>query len=233
MTITTIVKAAALVGAALMISGQTNRNWPTVVAETADGGHRLGNPEAKVKLVEYVSYTCPHCAEFTREADDRIKLAYVTPGNVSLEIRHLIRDPVDLTAVMLANCGPAEKFPQNHATLMLQQSRWIGPLANPTAAQRTRWTSGDGAARRRAIASDFGLYRLMEQRGYTISELDRCLADEAAARGFAERSQKDWDKPGLDATPSFAINGVVMPGTHTWPALERQLNEFLTRTDPG
>jgi protein-disulfide isomerase len=100
MTFGTILKAAALAGIALIASGQTNRNWSTVVAATADGAHRFGNPEAKVKLVEYVSYTCPHCAEFTREADDRIKLAYVMPGNVNLEVRHLIRDPVDLTVVM-------------------------------------------------------------------------------------------------------------------------------------
>jgi protein-disulfide isomerase len=227
MTLKTFIRAAALAGAAFMISGQTNRNWPTVVVETADGAHRIGNPEAKVKLVEYVSYTCPHCAEFTREADDRIKLAYVGQGNVNLEIRHLIRDPVDLTAVMLANCGPAAKFPQNHAAFMLQQARWIGPLASATPAQRQRWTSGDGPTRRRAIASDFGFYKLMEARGYNRPELDRCLSDEAAARRFAEQSQKDWDRPGIDATPSFAINGVVLPGTHTWPALERQLNEFL------
>lgn len=222
-----ILKVAALVVAALMLSGQSNRNWPTVVAETAEGGHRIGNPEAKVRLVEYVSYTCPHCAAFTREADDRLKLAYVTPGQLSIEIRHLIRDPVDLTVVMLANCGPAEKFPLNHAMFMHQQSRWIGPLGNATAAQRARWTSGDGPSRRRAIANDFGFYRMMEQRGYTRTELDRCLADDAAARQFAERSQRDWDRPGIDSTPSFSINGIVMPGTHTWAELERQLADFL------
>jgi protein-disulfide isomerase len=222
----TILKAAALAGIALLTSGQTNRNWSTVVSEI-NGAHRIGNPEAKVKLVEYVSYTCPHCAEFTREADDRIKLAYITPGNVNLEIRHLIRDPVDLTAVMLANCGPASKFPLNHSAFMLQQSRWIAPLGNPSAAQRARWTSGDGPSRRRAIASDFGFYRLMEGRGYGRAEVDRCLSDEAAATRFAEQSQKDWDRPGIDSTPSFSINGLVMPGTHTWDTLERQLNDFL------
>ncbi|MBO9500016.1 MAG: thioredoxin domain-containing protein [Novosphingobium sp.] len=222
-----ILKAAALAGIALLVSAQTNRNWPTVVTQTADGAHRIGNPDAKVKLVEYVSYTCPHCAEFTREADDRIKLAYVTPGNVNLEVRHLIRDPIDLTVVMLANCGPVSKFALNHSTFMLQQSKWIGPLASPTAAQRTRWTSGDGPSRRRAIASDFGLYKIMEGRGYRRADVDRCLSDEAAARRFAEQSQKDWDRPGIDGTPSFSINGVVMPGTHTWSALEQQLNDFL------
>ena len=52
-------------------------------------------------------------------------------------------------------------------------------------------------------------------------------ADEAEARRLAEISAKEWDRPGVDATPSFAINGIVMPGTHTWPALERQIKEFL------
>ncbi len=226
MKLRTIVKAAVLAGAALLATAQTNRNWTTVVAETGDGAHRIGNPEAKVKLVEFVSYTCPHCSEFTREADDRIKLAYVMPGMLSLEVRHLIRDPVDLTAVMLVNCGPPAKFPMNHSTFMLQQARWIAPLSGATAAQRARWTSGDGAARRRAIASDFGFYRMMEQRGYRRADLDRCLSDEAAANAFAQQSEKDWDRPGINGTPSFAINGIVMPGTHTWAALERQLNDF-------
>jgi protein-disulfide isomerase len=221
-----ILKAAALAGIALLASGQTNRNWNTVVAEI-DGAHRIGNPDAKVKLVEYVSYTCPHCAAFTQEADDRIRLAYIMPGKVSLEVRHLIRDPVDLTVVMLANCGPAAKFPQNHSSFMLQQARWIAPLSSATAAQRQRWTSGPGPARRRAIANDFGLYRIMETRGYNRPELDRCLSDEAAATRFADQSQKDWDRPGIDSTPSFSINGIVMPGTHAWDTLEQQLNDFL------
>ena len=67
----------------------------------------------------------------------------------------------------------------------------------------------------------------MERRGYSRTEVDRCLADEATARRLAETSAKEWDRPGVDSTPTFAINGIVMPGTHTWAALERQLKEFL------
>ncbi|HEY6815478.1 MAG TPA: thioredoxin domain-containing protein, partial [Croceibacterium sp.] len=58
-------------------------------------------------------------------------------------------------------------------------------------------------------------------------EIDRCLSDEAAANRFAQQSDKDWKRPGIDSTPSFTINGIVMPGTHTWPALEQQLKDFL------
>jgi protein-disulfide isomerase len=224
------VKGAAIVAAAALLGGaagtrSTRADWDSVVVET-ELGHRIGNPDAKVKLIEFLSYTCPHCAEFAQQGDAPIKLAYVIPGKVSVEIRHLVRDPVDLTVGMLVNCGATAKFPANHNAFILAQDRWIAPLGRASGAQRARWTTA-GAAGRRAIASDFGFYAIMERRGYRRTDVDRCLADEAMATRLAETSAKEWDRPGVDATPTFAINGIVMPGTHTWPSLERQLKEFL------
>lgn len=224
MKFTAVFKAAALTVAALAIGGASPGNWNTTVTQT-NGGHRIGNPDAKVKLVEFISYTCPHCAKFTRESDGPLKVGYIAPGDVSVEVRHLIRDPVDLTAAVLANCGTADKFAQNHAAFMFGQEQWIAPLARVTQAQRQRWTNN--SAGRRAIASDFGFYKLMEERGYRRSEVDRCLADDDAAQTLAENSAEDWKRPGISGTPSFAINGVVLPGTHAWTPLERQIKEFL------
>ena len=183
-------------------------------------------PDAKVKLIEFFSYTCPHCAEFAQQGEGAIKIAYLAPGRMNVEYRHLIRDPVDLTVGVLVNCGAASKFPGNHAAFIMTQSRWIGPLARATAAQQQRWRT-PGAVGRRAIATDFGFYPIMERRGYRRTDVDRCLADEATVRRLADTSAREWDRPGIDATPSFAINGNVMPGTHTWAALERQLAEFM------
>jgi protein-disulfide isomerase len=220
-----LMQAAALMAAALVIGGATRVNWDATVVET-EGGHRIGNPDAKVKLTEFVSYTCPHCAAFARESDAPLKVGFVMQGKVNVEVRHLIRDPIDLTVGMLAQCGAAAKFPQNHAMFMLRQSEWIKPMTTATAAQKQRW-SLQSAAGRRAIASDFDLYKLMEGRGYRRTDVDRCLNNEALAKQMAERSATDWKRPGIDGTPSFAINGTIMPGTHTWAALEKQLNEFL------
>lgn len=221
-----IVKSAALVAAAALLSGQTPRsNWDNVVAET-ELGHRVGNPDARVKLVEFFSYTCPHCAAFAQQGEGAIKLGYVMPGTVSVEYRHLVRDPIDLAVGLLVNCGAASKFPANHAAFILTQERWIGPMARPSAAQRQRWTTA-GAAGRRAIAADFGFYPIMEGRGYRRAETDRCLADEAMARRLAEIADKEWARPGINGTPSFSVNGAVLPGTSTWPSLERQLKELL------
>ena len=103
-----ILAAAALtLGVALPRGG-----WNSVVVLGADGSHVVGNPQAKVQLAEYISYTCPHCAKFTVEAEGALQIAYVTSGRVSVEIRHMLRDPIDLTAAMLTNCGQGKVFPK-------------------------------------------------------------------------------------------------------------------------
>ena len=79
-----------------------------------EGAHRLGNAEADTRLTEFVSYTCIHCANFEKEAEGALKLIFVRSGKVSVEVRHIVRDPVDLTATLLARCGPADKFFANH-----------------------------------------------------------------------------------------------------------------------
>ena len=227
MTLRGIVKATAVLAAAVLLvgAGQPRANWHTVMSRT-ELGNRVGNPNARAKVVEFFSYTCPHCAEFATESDAALKLGYLAQGKISIEYRHLIRDPVDLTVGMLVNCGAPAKFLGNHDAFLLTQSRWAGPLASHTPAQEARWRTA-GAVGRRAIATDFGFYAIMERRGYTRTVVDRCLADEALAQRIADTAAKEWDRPGVDGTPTFAINGVVMPGTHTWASLQRQLDEFL------
>jgi protein-disulfide isomerase len=221
-----IAAAVLLAAVAMPLSGQQPRaNWDAVIVQT-ELGHRVGNPDAKAKVIEFFSYTCPHCAEFARESDAALKAGYLMPGRISVEYRHLIRDPVDLTAGMLVNCGATAKFLGNHDAFLLGQDRWIAPAARATAAQQARWRT-PGVAGRRAIANDFGFYAIMERRGYTRVAADRCLADDALARKLADTSAKEWDRPGVDSTPTFAINNIVMPGTHTWPSLEAQIKQFL------
>ena len=59
----------------------------------------MGNPNAKVKLVEFGSLTCPHCAEFEEEGGKALIENYVKTGQVSWEFRNFVRDPFDITAV--------------------------------------------------------------------------------------------------------------------------------------
>ena len=200
-------------------------NWAAAV-EARDSGHVFGNPEAKARLVEYMSYTCSHCAEFARTGDPAIKLFLVPRGNVSFEIRHMLRDPIDLTAALLTHCGEPEKFLGNHAAIIGRQSEWMETARKATQAQRTRWSFGTHAARWRAIASDLGFYDIMEARGYGRSELDRCLADQAKAEALADATQRDVEALGISGTPSFALDGKLLDGVHSWDALKPHVEKL-------
>lgn len=207
-------------------AAEAKGNWMSMVTATK-GGHLLGNPEAKTKLVEFMSYTCSHCAHFAQEGDGAIKLVYVPTGRVSYEIRHLVRDPVDLTAAMLAHCGEAKKFPLNHQAFMSTHPEWMEKARKTTQAQRSRWQFGTLGARLQAIASDLDFYEIMEGRGYGRTEIDKCLTDEAKANEIAEASRSDVKTYQLRGTPSFVLDGQLLDGTHSWADLRPKLDEAL------
>lgn len=198
------------------------RNWNNVVTTTPSGAHVLGNPAAPLKLVEYVSYTCPHCAHFEQQSEVAIRLGYVQPGKVSVEVRNYVRDAVDLAAALLTNCGPPQGFFLRHTAFLRSQDRWIATLTNAGERQRQRWSTPDFKTRMRYVASDFGFYALAASRGIDRPTADRCLADEAKARQLAAMSA-EGDNLGVTGTPSFLINGLLLAGTHDWRTLEFQL----------
>lgn len=203
-------------------------NWNATTTLTPQGTHVLGNPAAKVRLTQFVSYTCPHCAQFDGEADGALRLSFVADGKGAVEVRHFVRDPIDMTVALLTNCGPANKFFLNHAAFMRSQAKWIGPLTNASAAQQARWTSGPFAQRTRYIAKDFGFYPIMATRGYTATQVDQCLANETLAKRLAADTDLAADKLNVQGTPTFAIDGVVLAGTHSWDALRPQLAARMT-----
>ena len=214
--------ALLAIAAALTIGASPPMDWNRVVTRTASQSNVLGNPAAKVKLTTWVSYTCPHCAEFELEADAGLKIKYIRSGKVSVEIRHFVRDPVDLTVAMLTNCGPNEKFPLNHSAFMRGQPGWIGTLASSSKAQQARWSNGTLPVRARAIASDFKFYQIMQSRGYDRVAVDRCLADVGMAQRLAAGTEAA-SKLGVDHTPSFALDGALLFGTGGWDLLQPQI----------
>ena len=225
--------ALALVGASTLALGANAQerlmkpggNWAGML-QASDGGHLFGNPEAEKKLIEFMSYTCSHCAEFARKGDAAIKLSYVPTGKISYEVRHLIRDPVDLTAALLTHCGDEKKFGGNHEAIMYRFDEWMDKARNATQAQRSRWQFGTNSARFQAIASDLDFYEIMETRGYCRADLDRCLSDEAKAKALADTSAADVAKYQLTGTPSFVLDGKLLEA-HDWPSLEKRLKDAI------
>lgn len=199
-------------------------NWTTTVSVTPGGAHAIGNPNAKIKLDEFVSYTCPHCSHFAKDGDGALQLAYVGSGKVQVTVHNFIRDSVDLAAALLANCGPASKFKQNHMMFMLQQPKWLEKAERASDGQKKRWNTGDLPTRMRSISSALGFYDMMATRGYSRVEADRCLANKAMADKLVQGTKSAIDKYNIPGTPSFVLDGNLLAGTFTWEMLQPQLD---------
>jgi protein-disulfide isomerase len=221
-------RIAALAMVAALSVGATKQpatNWLAQVNVTPNGAHIVGNPKARVRLVEYVSYTCSHCAAFEQQASGELGLGFIRPGTGSVEYRPFMRNIVDITATLLVNCGPASRFPLNHSSVLRSQQKW---MADVSETQQRRWlTIGDFPGRMRAIAGDMHLYELFAARGYSRVELDRCLADEGLAKRISEENQTASRIGAVDSTPSFLIND-RQQDVHDWAGL-RPLLMALTR----
>jgi protein-disulfide isomerase len=231
-----LFRAIALLGIAMLTVSaapkaepQAGAHWLATIAATKGGGHLLGNPDAKLKLIAWESYTCHFCHAFETEAAAPIRLAYISTGKVSLEVRHIIRDPIDLTAAMLTECVPKEKFFDAHRQLYLHFDKTLDLMANHTQAQVTRWngTESDRASGRRAIAEDFGFYDIFEQLGMSRAQMTQCVNDDALAHKLANETKADSDKYGITGTPSFALDGTLLIATHSWDLLQPQIDARL------
>ena len=222
-----VARTAILLSAASLLTATAPKTvgWNHTVALTPDG-HLIGNPDAKVRLVEYVSYTCADCATFLIQSDGALQIGYVSSGKLSIEVRHLVQGPVDLAAAMLADCGTPDKFALNHAALMRSQNRWRETFARAGNAQKQRWTSGSLLSRGHAIADDMGFYAVMESRGYDRSATDACLGDQRLANRIGEQSKAGYAS-GVKTPPSFTINGTLLDKAHSWAELRPQIDASM------
>lgn len=193
--------------------------WTSHVTVSPIGGHVLGNPAAPTRLVEYVSYTCSHCAHFIEEASGPLKTGYVQGGKVSVEVRNAVRDKYDLTAALLARCGGPKRFFGNHEALFANQNAWMEQLqAYDGSAAKPQ----EQKAALRDIGQKTGLYALMGKRGFTPAQLDACVNDPASMKQILAMTNEAWKTLKISGTPAFTINGTLAGGS-SWASLRDAL----------
>ena len=197
------------------------RDWTQVVVRTADGD-RIGNPNAKVKLVEMLSLTCPHCAVFEGEAVPKLLAKYVKPGLVSYEVRVALRDPIDLAATMAARCDGPARFFQLVPALYRTQTDWVtkGYAWLQTNPDLTH--IGEADAGRLALKNS-DLYATLARDGMTPAHAAQCMNDVAAQHALAAKAQAMWALPGFTGTPGFLIDGLLRDDIHEWVSLDAAL----------
>lgn len=194
-------------------------DWVSRVALSPIGGHQMGNPAAATKVVEYVSYTCSHCAHFVGEASVPLRADYVKGGKVSVEARNAVRDKYDLTAALLARCGGAGRFFGNHEALFANQDAWMEKVVAYDAQPEK---PGAQIPALQDIGQKTGLYTLMGKRGFTPAQLNRCIADPVAMKQILAMTDQAWKQVKINGTPGFTVNGKLVDGA-TWDALRAAL----------
>lgn len=147
----------------------------------------IGNPDATVTLMEYASFTCPHCRNFHERVYGELKENYIDTGKVRFVYREVFFDKFGLWAAMIARCGGPEKYFGIAELLYENQSEWLA----------TRNDAG--------IAND--LRKLGLTAGIEPDQLDACLSDGKLAQALVAEYQKNATADEVTSTPTLFVNG--------------------------
>lgn len=223
-SLTRIVTLFAFPVLATVSLAEPAKNWTMTVARNATGGHVMGNPAAKVKVVEYLSYTCGHCAHFASDSAVPLKKNYVSTGKVAMEFRNAVRDQFDMTAALAARCGAPANFFRNTEAILAAQPVWI--------AKAQSYLSTNGPALQK-MPIDTALQTLARVLGFgalvkvTPAQLNACMVDKAAQKQIVAMTNEAFNERRISGTPSFVINGQLAEDTSSWSALEPRLKAAI------
>jgi len=190
-------------------------NWARTFTVTPEGGFRMGNPKAKIAVVEYGSLTCPHCRHFAETAVNPLIGQYVRTGEASYEFRPFILDGIDVAANLVARCnGPAAFFP-TAADLYATQPMWRARISDDDMERLGALPQGQMMV---GIAEQAGLILTGAAHGIAPAKARACLSNEAAAERLAAMRQAA-SASGVKGTPTLLVNGKVVPA-YDWDSLQ-------------
>ena len=203
-------------------------DWTMVVNAMPDGGFMMGNPNAKVKLLEIGSLTCPHCKAFDDEGVPTLVSKYVKSGQVSWEFRNYVRDPFDLAAVLVVRCnGPKTYFPLMRG-IYNDQAIWVGKIQATSQEQLQKLSNLPPSQQFVQMASVAGLQDWAAARGVPQAKSNQCLANQSSVNQLVQMtSDATVQFPDFQGTPTFAINGSQVKDAATWDKLEPELKKAL------
>lgn len=195
-------------------------DWTKTVARAPSGGFLIGNPAAKIRLVEYMSYTCPHCQHFAMESATPLMRDYIAKGTVSFEVRNFLLNGLDFTFALAARCGGVARFKGNHDAIFANQQA----LEAKAMKFDPKPYGKNPVAGMQAWARASGLTDLMAKRGVPAAALDKCIADKAEQGRIQAMTRDAIDVKKLSGTPSFFINDQPLSG-NTWGSVEFDLRQ--------
>lgn len=202
------------------------QDWTRVIEATAEGGFRMGNPDAKIKIVEFGSFTCPHCADFHEQGLPALKEKYISTGNVSYEFRSFILNQIDVPVTLLAYCVPASAFFAAQDGIFATQENWIGNFQNAQA-EINKLQNAPQQEQLAGIIKATKLDGFFKMRGLPAAKQEQCLADNAMIDKISSIRADAVTAYKLTGTPSFLINGTLQDNVFDWNSLKPKLDAAL------
>jgi protein-disulfide isomerase len=202
-------------------------NWTSMVTQMPSGAFVLGNPRAKVRLVEYISYSCSHCAEFVGESKVPLKRDYVAKGLVAVELRNAVRDQFDLAAALLARCSGGARFFGHTEALLASQSVWLGKAPafyEKNGARLAKLPPSEGL---KLTARGVGLDTVMKARGLSQAQIDACLINKPAQMFVLGMTKEAFETRKITGTPAFLVNETQLQGAGHWAIVEPAIKAAL------
>ena len=209
------------------VAAPNGGDWTKMVVRTPEGGFLMGNPKADVKLIEFGSMTCPHCAEFEEKGGEPLISNYVKSGRVAYEFRNYVRDPFDLAGSLITRCNGAKGFFPLTRAMYKDQPNWIARLQTVPPEQQQALANLPVNRQFVEIAKLAGFQQWAAMRGVPSAKANACLSNEAEVNRLVQmNSDATTQFPDFAGTPTFIVNGETVKGA-TWDLLEPELRKAV------
>jgi protein-disulfide isomerase len=201
-----VLSLAGAVPASAQTPSKPAANAASLLAPTPQD-RILGKPDAPITIVEYASLTCPHCAHFDKDVLPKLKEKWIDSGKAKLILRDFPLDEPAMRAAMVARCAPPDRFYPLVDTLFADQEKW-------------------------AAAKDYraALERLAKLGGVSDKDFKTCIADKKLEDQVAQSRLTAAQDLGVDATPTFFVNGKKYDGAPTLEAFDQLLSGVAAKS---
>ncbi len=199
--------------------------WSETTSVTPEGGMKMGNPNAAVKLIEYGSLTCGHCAEFSKTSHSELR-KLVDKGTVSFEFRTYLLGAQDIAPSLLARCGGAGPFFPIAEQMYETQSEWTKPMYGLSEADQKSMQAMQPGQLATFFADKLGLVSFVQARGIPGDKAKACLADAKSIDQLVKITEVGNKEFKITGTPTFVLNGVTVSdlvGGDLWPQVKAKL----------
>lgn len=210
------------------VAAPEGQKWADIVEKSEEGGFVIGNPEAPIKLVEYASVTCSHCAEFEEQAFPELFEEYIASGKVSLEIRNFLLNPYDIPITLLTQCSGKDAYLPLTKEMFKNQKSIMDTVSQKEQSVYEAAIEKPENVRYWELAQAMGVIDFFKARGISEDQAKSCLTDKAKTDALIAQTEKGRKEVGVSGTPFFLINGSKIDYSG-WSNLEQQLQKAGAR----